>query len=491
MLKNQHLRRVGVVLLSSLLGGCVPALQQGAVRDAAVSMPGTFLDDASPAREASLPTRAEFFKDPHLIALINESLSNNQEVLILGQAVAIYDAEVRRARGEYVPRLHLGVGAGVEKVGRYTSQGASDAAHDIEPGVEMPEQLGDLDLRLGASWEVDIWGKLRKQRRSAQLRYLSSIDVRNFAITQLVAEVSDTYYELLALDSELTVVSSYIDILRDSLEIVRLQKEAGRTSELAVQRFQAELYKNEARRFEIRQEIAEAEYELNFLCGRYPQPIERSASQEATQPLSVVTEGVPTALLQRRPDLLAAEKSLEAAKLDVKAARAEFYPSLSIDGSLGVQAFRVARLAATPESILDELAGGLLTPLLNRSGIKAEYFAKNAEQMTAVLEYEQAVLNAYIEVATQVTNLSNLNQSYALQRRQVDTLELAVETSTGLFQSARADYLEVLTTRRDALEAEIELIETKRKHMTATVDLYKALGGGWDGQNTDRNGEGR
>ena len=490
MLENTPLRRIGVVLLCSLLGGCVPALQQGAVRDSAVSLPGAYVDDAS-SSEAALPTRADFFRDPHLVALINESLSNNQEVLILGQAVAIREAEVKRARGEYIPRLHLGVGAGVEKVGRYTSQGTSDSAHEIEPGREMPEQLGDLDVRLGASWEVDIWGKLRKQRKAAQLRYLSSIDVRNFAITQLVAEVSDTYYKLVALDSELKVISSYIEILESSLEIVKLQKEAGRTTELAVQRFQAELYKNESRRYEVLQEIAETEFELNFLCGRYPQPISRSSSQEAARALAAVEQGVPTELLQRRPDLLAAEQSLQAAKLDVKAARAEFYPSLSIDGSLGLQAYRVARLAASPESILDELAGGLLTPLLNRSGIKAEYFAKNAEQMTAVIEYEQAVLNAYIEVATQVTNLSNLNQSYALQERQVATLEEAVETSTGLFQSARADYLEVLTTRRDTLEAELDLIETKRKQMTATVDLYQALGGGWDDQNTGSNGEGR
>jgi outer membrane protein TolC len=184
-------------------------------------------------------------------------------------------------------------------------------------------------------------------------------------------------------------------------------------------------------------------------------------------------------LLENRPDVRRAALELEAAKLDVQVAKAAFYPSLTIDAGVGYRSFNAAHLVSTPESLGYGLAGSLSAPLLNRAAITAEYRSSNARQIKAVYEYEKTLLQAFTDVATQLSTIANLQKSYTLQAEQVDTLARSVEISGVLFQSARADYMEVLLTRRDSLEAQVEIIETKRRKFQAVVALYQALGGGW------------
>jgi outer membrane protein TolC len=193
----------------------------------------------------------------------------------------------------------------------------------------------------------------------------------------------------------------------------------------------------------------------------------------------VVHTGVPGELLENRPDVRRAELELRAAALDVASARARFFPALRLEAGVGYQSFDITRLLATPDSILYSLFANLMAPLLNRTGITAQYFSANSRQMQAVVNFERAVLTAYLDVNTGLNLLRNLAQSYELRLQQVQHLAEAVEVSTLLFNSARADYLEVLTTRRDSLEAQMDLIENKQRLLTATVTLYQALGGGW------------
>ena len=193
----------------------------------------------------------------------------------------------------------------------------------------------------------------------------------------------------------------------------------------------------------------------------------------------MVKAGIPAKLLDNRPDVKQAELQLAAAKLDVEVAKARFYPALSIDAGVGYQAFNVKHLVATPESLIFNLAGNLTAPLLNRQAIKAEYFTANAEQVQAVFKYEQTLLQAFTEVANQLAMIQNLAKTYDLSSKQVEKLTEAIEISNVLYQSARADYLEVLTTRRDSLDSQMELIETKLRQMHAMVNIYQALGGGW------------
>lgn len=459
------------------IGACVPKIDHVRPAAAQIDAPGTFSADADTSGNSADLAWGVFFDDADLGALIDAALANNQELAILQQEIGIAGAEALARRGEYIPTVGLGVGSGLEKVGKFTSQGASDADDEIEPGREVPENLGDFHAAFQASWEVDLFQKLRNAAKAAKLRYLSSIEGRNFATTLLVAEIAHSYYELLALDSQLAVVRSNIELQSDALDAIRLEKEAARTTELAVQRLEAELLKNNSHTFDIQQQITETENHLNFLCGRYPQPIPRDATKFVDLVPTAIRAGVPTQLLENRPDVRAAELELEAAKLDVKAAKAMFYPSLSIDAEVGVEAFALKHLATAPESLLYGVSGSLLAPLINRKAIRANYLQADSRQMQAVLTYERTVLSAYVEVANQLSHLQNLNQSYELRARQVERLKQAIESSNDLFRSARADYLEVLTTRRDALESQMQLIETKQEQMSAVVDLYQALGG--------------
>lgn len=475
---RNRLRPVTWALLCAALSACAPTLQQVKPRSVQTQLPSSW-GDTSDSTNAVDTSWSDFFADEDLAALIREALENNRELGILQQEVFISNAEILARRGEYLPSVGVGGYAGMEKVGLYTSQGASDASTEIEPGREVPEALGDLQLGFRASWEIDIWKRMRNATKAARLRYLASIDGRNFVVTQLVAEIASSWYELMALDAQLEVVDVNIGLMQEAFEGVKVQKEAARTTELGVQRIEAELLKNQARRFEIRQRIVETENRINFLCGRFPQPVARPKGTFATLSTGPVAPGMPTQLLENRPDVHAAELELEAAKLDVKSARALFYPSLAFDAELGLQAFSLQKLAKTPESLLWSAGAGLLAPLINRAEIRATYASANARQMAAVLAYEQTVLNAYREVANQLAMIENLGSAYELKQRQVDRLDEAIETSGNLFRSARADYLEVLTTRRDALESQMELIETKQMQLAAKVNAYQALGGAW------------
>ena len=183
--------------------------------------------------------------------------------------------------------------------------------------------------------------------------------------------------------------------------------------------------------------------------------------------------------MANRPDIRKAEREVAAARLDVKVAKAKFYPSLGISASVGYRAFNPSYLFKSPESLLYSLAGDLAAPLINRNAIKAAYNSANAKQIQALYNYERTILNAYVEVANQLAKINNLEKSYALKSQQVQALSESIDISNDLFKSARADYMEVLMTQRDALEAKFELIETRKEQMNAVVHIYQALGGGW------------
>jgi multidrug efflux system outer membrane protein len=221
------------------------------------------------------------------------------------------------------------------------------------------------------------------------------------------------------------------------------------------------------------------ENELNFLLGRFPQPIARESTafdQLIEQPYR---SGVPAQLLGNRPDIRQAELALSAAKLEVKVAKARFYPSLDISAALGLQAFNPSFLVKAPESVLYGLAGDVTAPLLNRKAIKAAYKSANARQLQTVFAYEQTILKAYVEVLNQLNNIENLSASYALRAQEVEALTQSIKIANDLFKSARADYMEVLLTQRDALESKFDLVETQMQQANARIALYKALGGGW------------
>ena len=420
-----------------------------------------------------------FFKDPNLINLIDTAINRNQELMITLQEIQMAQNDTRLRQGQILPTVGAKLGMGVEKVGRYTSQGAGDAATEIEPGREMPDPLMDYTGVLYANWEADIWKKLHNSKKAAITRYLSSVEGKNFVQTNLIAEVANSYYELLALDNQLIIVKQNIQLQENGLKIVKIQKQASRVTELAVQKFKAEVLNSQSLEFDIHQKIKATENRINFLLARYPQEIPRDKSSFLDLLPATVHSGIPSQLLANRPDIKKAELELAAAKLDVKVARAEFYPSLGISAAFGFQAFKPSYLVKFPESVLYSLAGDLVAPLINKSGIKAEFSNANSRQLQAMYNYERTILNAYMEVSTQLSNIDNLEKSYALKSEEVNALNKSIDISNDLFKSARADYLEVLMTQRDALSSKLELIETKQKQLAAAINIYQELGGGW------------
>lgn len=427
----------------------------------------------------SMVTWHNYFNDKNLVDLIDIALKNNQELNITLQEIEIAKNDIRVRKGALLPSVGLRAGTGVEKVGRYTSQGAGDASTEIAPGKEFPDPLTDFNLRAYANWEVDIWKKLHNSKKAAVSRYLSTIEGKNFVVTSLIAEVADSYYELLALDNQLDIIKQTIELQNNALNIVKIQKEAARSTELAVQKFQAEVLSSKSIEFDLNQKIVETENRINFLLGRYPEKIKRDKSVFLNFSTTAIQSGIPSQLLENRPDVKQAELELEAAKLDVKVARAEFYPSLDISAAFGLQAFKTSYLVKFPESLLYSLAGDLAAPLINRNGIKAEFNNANARQLQAMYNYERTVLNAYLEVSNQLSKIGNIEKSYSMKSQQVDALNKSIDASNDLFKSARIDYFEVLMTQRDALDSKMELIETKKDQMNAFVHVYRDLGGGW------------
>lgn len=466
-----------IACVSALSCACAPSLQGNEPKEANEVVPDSFGMKAEGTKSQQSESSAkmkwsEMFSDPDLKFLIETSLKNNQELNIRMQEIIIANTEVSAKKGETMPSLDAGAGVGIEKVGDRTSQGVSDEANGV------PKNLANFTFGLSASWEIDIWKKLRNATAAAKNRYLASIEGRRFMVTQLIAEIANSYYELIALDNRLEVLDRNIAIQKDALEVVKLQKIAARVTQLAVQRFEAEVLKNRSLKYDLEQERVLAENRINFLVGRFPQPVKRDAKKFKEPFKNVIEAGVPSQLLDNRPDVKQAQLQLKAAKLDVKATKAGFYPALSIEAGVGYESFNAVHLLNTPESLLYNLAGNLTAPLLNRAAIKAQYRTANAIQVQAVFNYERAILRAFTDVKNGLTMMENLKKSYELEAQQVALLTESIEVSNVLFQSVRADYMEVLLTRRDSLDAEMDLIETKLRQLQAVVNVYQALGGG-------------
>jgi multidrug efflux system outer membrane protein len=467
---------VAMAVLCLVQSCAIPAVSK---RTPEVQLPETFTGATQSADSSATLDWMSFFDDPALAALVDTAISNNKEMNILLQRIAMAANEVQARKGEYLPFVGAGAAAETEKVGRFTRNGAVEESLEIREHEEFPEPLANLQAGLQASWELDVWHKLRNATQVATMDYMATVEGRNFLVTNLVAEVANSYYELMALDNQLSNLDENIRIQQDALAVTRELLNFGRTTSLAVNRFEAEVSKNQSERFAIQQEIVATENRLNLLLGRTPQPIERASASLMQREPTLVQTGVPSQLLENRPDIRQAELELAAADLNIAVAKANFYPSFAIRAGVGLEAFDTEYLLDTPDSLMYSLSGDVMAPLINRAAIKALYKDASAEQIQAAFDYELAVIKAFSEVSTTVAEIDNLQQNYQMKTTQVAALTASVEVANQLFVSARADYLEVLLAQREALEAKSELIATRQKQMSAMVNLYRALGGGW------------
>ncbi|HPH36736.1 MAG TPA: efflux transporter outer membrane subunit [Sediminibacterium sp.] len=424
----------------------------------------------------SIPWR-NFFSDPHLIALIDTALQNNQELNIMLQEIEMSKNEVFQRQGEYKPSVNIRAGIAADRSAKYTWDGFSEEAYKTSPDKGR-QYIGDFMVGTYFSWELDVWKKLRNATKSAAIKYSAAVEGRNFIVTHIIAEIADSYYELMALDNQLDIVQQNIDLQSNVLKVIKQQKEAAKVTQLAVNRFEAQLLNTKNLRYQINQQITETENRIRYLTGKYTPKIERNSVLFNTISIGELQTGIPSQLLMNRPDIRQAELNIAAAKLDVQVAKANFYPSFSIKAGLGFRAFNPLYLVQ-PASILYNLAGDMVAPLINKNAIIATYYNANAQQIQAVYSYEQTILTAYTEVLNQIAKAANFKASFEMKSKEVDILLQSVSISNNLFNSARADYMEVLLTQREALESKMQLIEIRMKQLNAKVNIYRALGGGW------------
>lgn len=477
-IRNTYIAALFSVLLFSACKAPQATVVKDTVKEALPQNYGT-QDLADSTRNSGITPWKQFFTDPALASLIEEALNNNQDLLIALQEIEIAKSDVAAKKGNLAPSIGYTVGSSLTKYGRYTSAGAGDATTDIKPGKAMPDPLMDYQAGLTLDWEADIWNKLRTQKKASVARYLSTVEGKNFVLSSLIAEVASTYYELLSLDNQLDVTQKYIKLQEKALEISKIQKEAAVATELAVKQFEAALAKTKASAFSISQSITETENQLNTLLGRYPQPVKRDKNSFLNIIPQTVYTGIPSQLLQNRPDIKQAELELQASRFDIEAARKEFYPSLNISATLGLDAFKPSYLVKMPESVAYNVAAGLAGPLINKSAIQAQFKQADARQLEALYGYDKTILQAYIDISNQLSKIKNTDEYYRLKTQESEALEQSIDISTQLFRNSRADYLDVLTSQRDALDAKLDLIQAKQDQLNTVVAIYKSLGGGW------------
>lgn len=470
---NTLQRSVLLALAITALFGC--AYTEPRVPE--VKLPASFSAKTTGPSAAGVKWQ-DYFDDEKLNALIAEALESNYDLRVALQRIEVARAVIRQSTGAMLPQVYLGASAGIRRFGTYTMDGAGNATTDITPGRRVPEHYPDFVIGLQASWEIDVWGKLRSMRSSARAQYLATIEGTNLVITTLVSEVALAYFELLALDHRQEILAQTVARQEQSLEIMRLQKEAGRANELAVQQFEGQLASTEAMLATTLRQLQEAENHINLLLGRAPQPIARSKDLLLRDVAAGISLGIPSDLLRNRPDIREAELQVQASKFDVEAARKAFYPSLTLSAGVGYQAFDPRYLLVTPESLVYSAVGGITAPLLNRSELEAQLDASKAVQVQAMYNYQGVILRAFVEVADALVAVERTSEIVAQKKRQRVAVSGTVDTADALFRAGKATYLEVLMAQQNTLEAELELIDALLDRRMAGIQLYRALGGG-------------
>ncbi|MBE9460328.1 TolC family protein [Dyadobacter subterraneus] len=462
------------------LGGC--KVMQPIQHASSIRTPEAFESQTDSTGIGSMQWKS-FFKDANLIALIDTALLNNPDLRMAIQRIEMAKTNILLAKGALLPAVNAEISGGVRKFGDYTMDGVGNYDTNFSENIDSDRRLPapfmpDYFVGFRSTWEVDIWGKLRTQRKAAYTRFLATQKGRNLVVTSLIAQVARLYYELLAMDSELAIIQKNITLQQSAVENIKIQKEGGRANELGVRQFTAQLLNTQSLEIQINQRIVEAENNLNLLLGRFPQKITRSGRLNENLP-ERVQAGIPSKMLIRRPDIQQAELELLANHADLQAVRLAFLPSLNITGLLGFNAFK-GSLLFNSGSLAYSALGGLAAPIFNRKALKAGQKRFEAASIESLYAYNKAILTGFQEVSTSLKKIENTKKISDFKKQEVDVLQLAVVTSRDLFLTGYATYLEIIAAQKNVLEAELALTEVQKDQHLALVDLYRSLGGGWE-----------
>jgi NodT family efflux transporter outer membrane factor (OMF) lipoprotein len=427
--------------------------------------------------------RQLFFTDTVLQNLINEAVNKNFELLIANQHVRIAEIFLYVNGALRQPTLEATLNGQVDRFGFYTMNGIGNfdmnKSPNVTPQMRVPDPVPDVMIGLRSRWEIDIWGRLKDLRNSALENSMATRQDRQWLVTQLVAQVSILYYEWMALHYEQQVLDRNIQLQERALEIVQALKSGGRATELAVQQFQAQVYRTTSLRYQLGRQMIETESHIRFLCGDFPGSLKAETTIMQQQLPPVLQQGIPSALLEQRPDIAGALHRLSAAYAQTEAARKAFLPSFTISSYIGFQGFRLPSFFNI-ESLTAGLAGNVAAPLLQRRQIRGQYAVSEAEHQIAWLFYQQNVRQAVMEVYNALKGIENLQSEYNTKESELKVLRLAVGTANDLYINGYANYLEVITAQQSLLEADLELVQLKKNQMQYIIQLYRSTGGGWN-----------
>jgi multidrug efflux system outer membrane protein len=466
-----------MVVAAAVLAGCAigPDYQRPPVAE-----PPTFRGQAT-AEAASLADAPwwEVFQDPVLQGLIGEALRNNYDVQIAAARVQEARAILGIARSELFPSVDYSVDA---------SRGNVTAGPLGRPGGKALTTNNFYSGTLVASWELDIWGRIRRSNEAARAALLATEDARRGVWLTLVSDLAQAYFELLALDVQLEIARNSTTAYQRTYDLFLDRFQLGVASKLETSRAEGALGEAQAAVPQLESDIVAKENQICILLGRPPGPIPRGKAMYEQPVVPVVPAGLPSTLLERRPDLRAAEQQLVSANARIGVAKADFFPRLSLTALFGAASPQLSAITGGNATIW-AAAGGLSGPLFNAGRTLGNYRASVAQWEQAKLQYEQAVLSALREVSDALIALGKLSEAETGQDRSVKALGEAVQHATDRYGQGLASYYEVLEAQQQLYPAQTTLAQIRRGRLVAHVRLYKTLGGGWSPSDAQWNAE--
>lgn len=409
----------------------------------------------------------KIFTDPILQAYIKKGLENNYNIRIAMQNLVAAEATMKQGKAGYFPSFSVATNWTHIK----TSKNSQTGSFLRNLNTDQYQINGNL------SWEADIWGKIRSNKRAANAAYLQTTAANQAIKTELIANIAATYYQLLSVDEQIKVAEETLINRNKSVETILQLKKSGSVTEVGVKQTEAQKYATEIIIADLKNSVIILENTLSTLLGEPSAKIERSTfDAQKLQP--AVTLGVPTQLLRNRPDVIAAEYNLISNFELTNVAKSNFYPSLTVTATGGLQSIDLKEWFSA-NSIFANVVTGLTQPIFNQRQIKTRYEVTKANQEKAFLQFEQSLLTAGKEVSDALAQYNNETKKIAIREKQAEVLTKAASYSDELLTYGLANYLEVLTSKNDALNAKLSLVDNKFQQYKAIIQLYKALGGGW------------
>ena len=414
----------------------------------------------------------ELFRDETLQALIRETLEANKDLRVAVARVAEARAQLGFTRSAQVPQVDGKASAETRRI--------SEVGLIPLPGSVDPES-GVYNTTLDLAFELDFWGRLRRATEAARAELLDSEESRHTVVLTLVSDVAQAYFDLLDLDWELDIARRTVGARRNAVELIQLRFREGITSELDVRRAEAELASTAATVPELERRVAQTENRISVLLGRNPGPVPRGRPLEDQAMPPEIPAGLPSALLDRRPDIRGAEQRLVAANARIGEAKAAFFPQISLTGFFGVESAALSDLFTGPARIWS-FGPTVTLPIFNAGRNRARLDATEARRVQALAQYEQAVQQALREVEDALVAHRKAREVRLEQEALVTASSRALDLGRLRYVNGLATYLDVLDAQRQLFDAELALAGTRRTQLVALVQVYKALGGGWHSQ---------